>query len=283
MLAFAIDTTHPQPEHPQEGQNADLGRYMEYQRKLNHDRIIYHSLDHAKSDLQQKIKALAGDAEKLKDYLQKSFPLSHHFADSETILLMLRKLINGQNDSLNWYRMNSYYHALVYDCIKRFIALYNQLIQESTEGSVDYKLSEGVEIDFDDWTHLHFPDWDFHIGKKMSSTPYPFTRRNETIEEAIDKEMKSGNSREESLKAIMDEYEIDETSIKVISNKKIDKSALEMFHTSVENPLYESLTETDGEDWETEEGETVMDQIYFLAARLKYGESETMDPSLLPN
>jgi hypothetical protein len=80
---------------------------------------------------------------------------------------MLRKLINGHNSSNNWYKMNAYYHALVYDCIKIFTAFYNTIIQKNPEKAEEFKISKELEIDFDDWTHLFFPDLDFHLGKNV--------------------------------------------------------------------------------------------------------------------
>ena len=97
MLAFAKDITQKEPNHPEEGQSAKLKEYMDYQRQINHEKLIYHSLDHAKSYLQKAINDLRGDENKLKGYLEKAFPVSHRYADSDTLMLMLRKLVNAHN------------------------------------------------------------------------------------------------------------------------------------------------------------------------------------------
>ena len=65
MLAFAKDITQNQPKHRDEHKNPELKNYMNYQRKLNHVRIVYYSLKHAKSDLQdnlQQIRKNGGNA-----------------------------------------------------------------------------------------------------------------------------------------------------------------------------------------------------------------------------
>ena len=54
MLAFAKDITQSNPKHSQEDQNPELREYMDYQRRLNHERLVYHSLDHAKTELREK-------------------------------------------------------------------------------------------------------------------------------------------------------------------------------------------------------------------------------------
>ena len=41
MLAFAKDITQGQPTTVKESENDELKQYMEYQRKLNHERLVY--------------------------------------------------------------------------------------------------------------------------------------------------------------------------------------------------------------------------------------------------
>ncbi|MEE9258531.1 MAG: hypothetical protein V3U37_03220 [Nitrospinaceae bacterium] len=272
MLAFAKDITQNKPKHPEESKNSELKEYMDYQRKLNHERIVYLSLDHAKTYLQQNMDDSGGDREKLEKYLQQAFPLSHALADADTLMLMLRKLVNGHNSTNNWYRMNAYYYALVYDCIKRFIKIYNRLLRESPEKAVEYRVSEGMEIDFDDWANLYFPDLDFHIGKELDSNHYPFAKRNKAIEEDIAKEMQNGKSREEALNSLKEKYEIEDPSIKVLLNQKVNQKDLELFYTSVENPIYELLTLGEEGQWGTVEGETPINHAYYMGSHLKVWE-----------
>lgn len=269
MLAFAKDITQHQLEHPQEAVNSELKEYLDYQRKLNHERLIFYSLDHAKNELQQKIQHTGRNVEDLEEYIQQSFPFSQQIGKPDTLVLMLRKLLNSHNSSNHWYRMNPYYYALVYDCMKRFIKFYNELVRENSEQLKDYPISEGVEIDFDDWVYLFFPDLDFHIGKELDSAQYPFAQRNQAIEEKIEKKMEEGSSREEALQAFKGEFEIDELSIKVLLGKEINEKDLELFYTSVDNPIYDYLTEKQEGRWESLDGETLMDQAYSLGSHLK--------------
>ncbi|MCH7501151.1 MAG: hypothetical protein IH886_14305, partial [Nitrospinae bacterium] len=74
MLAFAKDINQKEPNHPEEGKNAKLKEYMDYQRKIHHEKLIYHALDHAKTYLQKTINDMQGDENKLKGYLEKAFP-----------------------------------------------------------------------------------------------------------------------------------------------------------------------------------------------------------------
>ena len=269
MLAFAKDISQNDLKHPEEDKNSELKQYMDYQRSLNHERIVYHALEQAKNDLQQKIQSAQGDQKKLSTYLKHTFPISHPFGEPDTIMLMLRKLINGHNSSNNWYRMNSYYYALVYDCIKNFVSYYNQLIQKRSEKLADYQISEGMEIDFDDWVNLYFPDLDFHIGKKLEATHYPFAKRNKAIQDDLEKEMATGKSLEEALKAISEDFEIDEVSILVLLNKPIIQKHLELFYTSVENPIYEYLNPMQEGRWGLMDGESLLDHAYYLGSQLK--------------
>ena len=77
MLAFAKDISIKEPNHPEEAKNSELKEYMDYQRALDHERLIYHALDYSKTELQSSITKLQGEQEKLQDYLKSNFPISH--------------------------------------------------------------------------------------------------------------------------------------------------------------------------------------------------------------
>ncbi len=272
MLAFAKDITQDQPGHPDEKDNSELKQYMDYQRKLDHGLLVHHALDQAKNELNENIEAAAGDTEKLQAYLQQKFPLSHRFADADTLILMLRKLVNAHNSTNNWYRMNAFYYALVYDCMQRFVEMYNRLLRESPEKAAEFRVAEGVEIDFDDWTYLYFPDLDFHMDKDLGNTHYPFAKRNLAIQEDLRSEMQNGKSREEALQAVKGQFEIDDTAIKVLLDKKITPKDLELFYTSVENPIYEYLTPVQEGSWGSIDGESILDHAYYMGSHLKVWE-----------
>ena len=273
MLAFAKDITQKNPNHPEESKNSELKAYMDYQRTLNHERLIYHALEYAKTSLQSSMTECENDQEKLESYLKKNFPLSlGSIKNADTCIFMLRKLINGHNSSNNWYKMNTYYHALVYDCIKSFVDIYNSKVRETPEKAEELKISDGGEVDFDDWVNLFLPDLDFHIGKDLSGPQYPFAKRNKGIEEKIKVATNNGKSFEDALLEVKDEYDIDDSSINFLQNKEINKENMELFYTSVENPIYEYLTEKEDGSWGAVEGESLLDQAYYLGSTLKVWE-----------
>jgi hypothetical protein len=270
MLAFAKNINQNSPNHPEESKNAELKEYMDYQRALNHERLIYHALDHTKTNLQNNMNEFEDDQEKLETYLKKSFHLSNvPLKNADTIIFMLRKLINGHNSTNNWYRMNAYYYALAYDCIKSFTDDYNFMVRETPTKAEEFKVSNGMEVDFDDWTNLFFPDLDFHIGKDLEGSHYPFAKRNKTIEGKINNATNSGKSFEDALQEVKEEYEIDESSISFLQNKEISKKNIELFYTSVENPIYEYLTEKEDGSWGAVDGESLLNQAYYLGSTLK--------------
>ncbi len=277
MLAFAKDITQNQPKNSKESENDELKQYMEYQRKLNHERLVYHALDYAKTHLQLYIQKTEEDEKQLAAYTLKAFPLSHRFADAEKIMQLLRKLANGHSSTNNWYRMNAYYHALVFDSMKRFVKIYNQLVLESPDKAREYGASDGIQIDFDDWAYLYFPDLDFHVGQDLGYTHYPYAKRNKAIEDEVDKKMKAGSSREEALKATKGDYELDDTSIKFLLGKPMSSEDMELFFTSVENPIYEALTEAGDESWGMEDGESPLDHSYYIGSHLKVWEWRTRE------
>lgn len=270
MLAFVLDITQNKPANSKENENDEVKQYMDYQRKLNHINLVKHSLDYAKNQLQENIDS--SESEKLSQFLKNIFPISHQFADVETLMLMLRKLMNSQNSSNNWYRMNSFYHAVVFESMKEFVKFYNLLLAESPEKAKDLGVSEGTEVDFEDWSYLYFQDMDFHIGKNLSYTHYPFAKRNKTIEGAWQERINEGKSKVEALKAIQADYEIDDTSMKILLGQKISPPDLELLYTSVENPIYEALTEVEDGRWGVMDGESMLDHTYYMGAHLKVWE-----------
>ena len=270
MLAFVLDITQNKPSNSKENENNEVKQYMDYQRKLNHINLVKHSLEYAKNQLQEHIDS--SESEKLSQFLKNTFPISHQFADVETLMLMLRKLMNSQNSSNNWYRMNSFYYAVVFESMQEFVKFYNLLLVESPERSKDLGVSEGTEVDFEDWSYLYFQDMDFHIGKSLSYTHYPFAKRNKTIEGKWQEKINEGKSKAEALKDIQADYEIDDTSMKILLGQKISPPDLELLYTSVENPIYEALTEVEDGRWGVMDGESLLDHTYYMGAHLKVWE-----------
>ena len=270
MLAFALDITQNKPKNSKESDNDELKQYMDYQRKLNHEKLVIHSLEFAKNQLEENIES--SEDVKLSQFLKNVFPISHQFSDADTLILMLRKLMNSQNSTNNWYRMNSFFNAVVFESIKEFVKVYNQMLVNSPDKAKELGVSEGIEVDFEDWSYLYFPDVDFHIGKSLSYTHYPFAKRNKAIEEKWQEELKKGKSKEEALKEIQPDYEIDDTSVKILLGKKITSSDLELLYTSVENPIYEALTDLEDGRWGVMDGESLLDHTYYMGAHLKVWE-----------
>ncbi len=133
-------------------------------------------------------------------------------------------------------------------------------------------MSEATEVDFEDWSYLYFSDMDFHIGKSLGYTHYPFAKRNKTIEDKWQEGIKEGKSKIEALKAIQSDYEIDDTSVKILLGQKISPADLELLYTSVENPIYEALTEVEDGRWGVMDGESLLDHTYYMGAHLKVWE-----------
>lgn len=273
MLALAKDITQEIPTHPQESEIPEFKEYMDYQRKVNTEKLLFHSLDHAKTYLQKNIRDAAGETKKLETYLKKAFPVSHGFvADADTLLLMLRKMVNAQNSTNNWYRMNSFYYAVLYDCVERFVNIFNRLVLENPEKAHDYRVSEGVEVDFDDWVQIYFHDLDFLIGKTPDYLHYTFANRNRAIRKFIDEAIQAGTPREEAIKKAKDEYSLDPSTVNLLLGKQVTPKELELFYTSAENPIYEALYTTEsGEGFM--DGESLAHHAYFLTYQI-HGKDE---------
>ena len=62
---------------------------------------------------------------------------------------------------------------------------------------------------------------------------------------------------------------IDDACTDFLQNKEISKGNLELFYTSTENPIYKYLTEREDGSWGAVEGESLLDQAYYLGSTLK--------------
>ena len=178
--------------------------------------------------------------------------------------------------------MNAYYQAIVYDCVDRFCKIYNQLLKDAPEKAESYNVSKDVEVDFDDWISLHFFNLDFMIGRPPRYTHYMFSRRNRTIESALAGEIEKGSSKQDALNTVKDNFSIEEDSIKTILSQPINDKDLELFYTSVENPIYEYLYDVDQAGMGEEE--TLIDHSYFMGFQFKgldYQEAEKTMASIL--
>ena len=54
--------------------------------------------------------------------------------------------------------------------------------------------------------------------------------------------------------------------------QKITSSDLELLYTSVENPIYEVLTDPEDGRWGVMDGESLLDHTYYMGAHLKVWE-----------
>ncbi|NIQ02061.1 MAG: hypothetical protein GWM98_17990 [Nitrospinaceae bacterium] len=268
MLAFAIDISRTGPSHPEEKNIPKLKEYMQYQRGIKHDKLVYHALDHAKTYLEKAINEAKGDEKQLKGYLAKAFPFSCRYADGDTLMLMLRKLINAHNAPNNWYRLNRFYYGVLYDVLDRFLLIYNRLIREAPEKAADMDITQNVEIDFDDWVRVFFHDLDFLLGQPLPYVHFTFRKRHQAIEDLVKKEMDSGKSREEAVKIAGKKYNIEEDAISIFLNKSAGQQDMELFFTSTENPIYEHFYDVESAEG-LMDGESLVHHVYFLAHQLK--------------
>lgn len=268
MLAFSKDITDHELQHSEEDKNAKFRQYMEYHRKLNHEKMVFHALEHAKAQLEKNINDFRGDAAKLEPYVAQAFPGSHRFSNHDNLMLMLRKLINAHNATNNWYRMNGFYWSVVYDCLENFVRTYNRLHRESPEKAKEYGIIDGMEIDFDDWVGLFFNDLDFLIGQKVNYVHFIFMKRNREIESLLQVEQNAGLSLEDTLEKIEEEYHLEPSAKKILLGQALDQKDLELFYTSVENPIYEFLYDPHSQE-SLLDGEPLIQHAYFIAFQFR--------------
>ncbi|NIQ01021.1 MAG: hypothetical protein GWM98_11830, partial [Nitrospinaceae bacterium] len=70
----------------------------------------------------------------------------------------------------------------------------NRLVREKPDKAREYGISDGVEIDFDDWVQLYFQDLDFLVGRPLPYVHYTFKKRNEAIQRRIEQAQAQGKT-----------------------------------------------------------------------------------------
>lgn len=279
MLAFSKDITDRDYTHPEEEKNAKFKQFMDHHRGLNHERLVYHALEHAKTHLEKSINDFRGEAAKLEPYIQQSFPGAHRFCNHDELILMLRKLINAHNATNNWYKMNGYFQCVVYDSLERFVKFYNRLFRESPEKAKEYGISENAEVDFDEWVTLFFNDLDFLIGLPPRYVHYIFIKRNHEIENHLKSEQDAGTPPEDAVEKANEEFHLEPSAKKILLGQKIDQKDMELFYTSVENPIYEHLYDPHSSE-SLMDGEPLIGLAFFMAFQFK-GLSEVEAESVM--
>ncbi|MEK9627406.1 MAG: hypothetical protein VW455_00140 [Nitrospinota bacterium] len=240
MLIFSKDIGQRDHIHALEDKLPEIKSYMEYQRKLFPYTVVRAGLDLAYKEVDDILNFIDNDYQPpadsnrqeypsdLDQWYRQRFPWASAFLRMEDMHFTLVTLIKSMDSFRTHETANSYHWTVLYDSVHNIIQVYNSLVRDKPEQSRDIHLSNGVEVDFDDFINNYWPNLDFMI---FSQADFPHKRhmgRKESIEEAIKQRMAEGEEPLVALENLDPDLRPDEATLKLLKRDPIETRLLEL-------------------------------------------------------
>ncbi len=255
MLIFAKDISKKDFIHTAEDQDPELKKYMDYQRCLFPYTIIRGGLDLAYKEVDDILNYLdngnqpPSDSNRqeypsdIPDWYQSRFPWTASFIKIENIHSILVVLIKAMDSFRTYEKMNSYHLMVIYDSSFNIIELYNSLLKESPEKARDIHLSQDEPVFFDDFINNYWPHLDWMILSQPDFEHAKHLERKQKIELEIQERMADGEEPIKALKNTSKQFDIDESSLELLSRNKVLQNFLGLETISLDETPYNLLCE----------------------------------------
>jgi len=240
MLIFSKDIKKRDHKHCREEEDSDLKAYMEYQRKLFPYTIVRSGLDLAYKELDDILNFvesgnLPPPGSNRQDYpadvsewYRARFPWTAAFISMEDMHSLLVVTIKSMDSFRTHERCNAYHWLVLYDAVHYIVEVYNGLLIATPEKARDLRLSNDVEVNFEDFINNYWP----HLQFMMLSRPdYPHARlvqQNRKIEDEIHKQSGSGESLTGVLERISDSFKVDKSALALLKHEPLTPENLEL-------------------------------------------------------
>ena len=132
---------------------------------------------------------------------------------------------------------------MLYDSVHNIIQIYNSLIREKPDQSRDIHLSNGIEVDFDDFINNYWLNLDFMI---FSKADFPHKRHmgwKESIEEAIKHRMAEGEEPLVAIENLKPDLKPDEATLKLLRRDPVETCFLELASQPETSKKYAHINE----------------------------------------
>ena len=240
MLIFAKDIGKRDHEHALEDKLPELKQYMDYQRKLFPYTVVRAGLDLAYKELDDILDFIENGYRPLEEssrreypndvnlWYKKRFPWSSAFLKMEEMHFALVVLIKSMDSFGTHEQVNAYHCAVLYDSAHNIIQVYNDLVRNDPGNSRDIHLSNGVEVNFDDFINNYWPNLDFMT---FSQADYPHAHhqaRKELLEEEIKDIMSEGVEPLIALEKLEPPYKLDSCTLKLLRRDPVETRFLEL-------------------------------------------------------
>jgi len=256
MLIFAKDISERDHRHCREDQNPELKAYMEYQRKLFPYTIVRAGLDLAYKELDDILNYVDNDYQKpeggfrdtypedVTTWYRGRFPWSASFMEKESMHALLVTLIKAMDSFRTQETPNTYHWVVLYDSVHNIVQVYNDLLRDNPNGARDIRLSDNVQVDFDDFINNYWPHLEFMI---LSKPDYPHRRlmeRNFEIEEIVKEALADGVAPLEALDKADHEFGFAPGTLPLLRRGEVEAADARLISHPLKENQFAPLLET---------------------------------------
>jgi hypothetical protein len=235
---------------------------MEYQRKLFPYTVIRAGLDLAYKELDDILNYIDNDYQKpedsmrddypsdIPDWYRQQFPWSGSFMEMGDMHSLLVMLIKAMDSFRTYEKGNTYHWTVLYDATRNIVKVYNELLNADPTHARDIQLSQGVEVDFEDFINNYWPHLEFMILSKPDFAHTRLMERVQQVEDFVKERMADGEAPLVALEQAGKQYDLDPATLSLLRRDPIspDLAALETF--SLKESPYDSLSQSisEGDD-----------------------------------
>ena len=259
MLIFAKDIGERDHKHAREADNPALREYMEYQRRLFPYTVIRAGLDLAYKELDDVLNYIDNDYQKpegsmrdtypadIPDWYRQQFPWSGAFMTMEDMHSLLVILIKAMDSFRSYERCNTYHWTVLYDTTRNIVKVYNELLNTDPAHARDIQLSQGVEVDFEDFVNNYWPHLEFMI---LSKPDFDHTRLMVSIhevEDSVKERMAEGEGPLAALEEAGKQYGLEPATLSLLRRDPITPEMAALQVLSLKESPFEALLQASPE------------------------------------
>jgi hypothetical protein len=234
---------------------------MEYQRKLFPYTVIRAGLDLAYKELDDILSYIDNDYQKpegsmrddypadIPEWYRQQFPWSGSFMEMEDMHSLLVLLIKAMDSFRTYEKGNTYHWTVLYDTTRNIVKVYNELLSADPAHARDIQLSQGVEVNFEDFINNYWPHLEFMILSKPDFAHARLMERVQQVEDFVKERMADGEAPLAALEQAGKQYDLDPATLSLLRRDPIspDLAALETFSLkeSPYEPLFQTVPDSD--------------------------------------
>ena len=153
---------------------------------------------------------------------------------------LLVLLIKAMDSFRTYEKGNTYHWTVLYDSTRNIVKVYNEMLSADPSHARDIQLSQGVEVNFEDFVNNYWPHLEFMVLSKPDFAHTRLMERVLQVEDFVKERMADGEAPLIALEQAGKQYDLDPATLYLLKRDPIspDLAALETF------PLKESPFES---------------------------------------